>query len=53
MAARVGAWAAARSGNISGRIQMNTSVIQKAPYEVKAKVPKVLFFFHSMMPAIS
>ena len=30
-----------------------TSVSQKKPYDRNAVMPKVLFFFHSMMPAMT
>lgn len=36
---------------IVGRKIKPTSVSQKRPYDVKAVVPKVLFFFHSIKPA--
>jgi hypothetical protein len=32
---------------------MTTRLIQNRPYEVKARVPKVLRFFHSITPAIT
>ena len=35
-----------------GKSQMPASVSQKKPYDVKASVPKVLFFLHSMTPAM-
>ncbi len=35
-----------------GKTQMPPRVSQKKPYDVKANVPKVLFFLHSMTPAI-
>ena len=36
-----------------GKTMRPTSVSQKRPYDRNAVMPKVLFFFHSMMPAMT
>ncbi len=51
MAAALGLAASGVFGKIAGMSQIPANVSQKAPYETKASVPKVLFFLHSITPA--
>jgi len=41
------------SGQIVSKTQRATRVSQNEPYDRKAVMPNMLFFFHSMMPAMT